>query len=291
MKRLLSMILSLCLLSTVMVETTYAENVNEDLSNPDLLRYVEAEVYAQVEAQLCSEDYDIDVSAKYESREAMLEGIANSRETNYFGYCLSDLDIKFQGAPYIFTLGEDGQTKVTEFTADDGTWDRALRDVAIGSGVILICVTVSAVSGGVGAPVISAVFAASAKTATAMALSSGSLGAVSAGLVRYVETGDPEEALKAGAEAGSKAFKWGAITGAAVGGTTKAVSLYKDSHRVLNPREAELKAFEKYSGKKQASFLDGEEVPYGTSGSTRPDVLREFDGHLEAIEVKHINLV
>ena len=292
MRKLLSLILSICLLSTICAQPATAGSFtgNDDLSNPELLKYIEGEVYAQLEAQLGSEDYRIDVQARYESREATLEGIANSRETNYFGYYLSDLDIQFQGRPYVFTQGEDGQTKVIEFTADDGTWDRALQDLAIGGGIILICVTVSVVTGGLGAPAISAVFAAAAQTGTAMAFSSGSIGMLSAGIVKYVETGDMDEALKSGVAAGSKAFKWGAITGVAIGGTTKAVSLYKASHRILTPREAELKALEQYSGKEQMSFLDGEEVPYSTPGSTRPDVVRQVGDHLEAIEVKHYNL-
>ncbi len=280
MRKMLSFILTLCLFCSFLSYNCNAEAFDNqaDLSNPKLLKYIEDEIYAQTEANLGSEDYIIEVNATYESKEALFEGISNSRETNYFGYYLSDLDVQFQGTPYVFTLGEDGQTKVVEFVADDGTWERAIRDIAIGSGVILICVTISVVSGGLGAPAISAVFAASAKTATTMALSSGTLGGVSAGLVKYIETGDPEEAMKAAAAAGSKAFKWGAITGAVVGGAQKSYSLYKEAHRVLTPREAELKALENYPGREQVSFLDGEEVPYGTPGSTRADILREVDG-------------
>ena len=48
--------------------------------------------------------------------------------------------------------------------------------------------TVSVVSAGVGAPAISVVFAASAKTATTFALSSATFGGVSAAFVKGIET-------------------------------------------------------------------------------------------------------
>lgn len=58
-----------------------------------------------------------------------------------------------------------------------------LKNVAIGTGVILVCVTVSAVTAGAGAPAISLIFAASAKTGTIMALSSAGFGGFTAGVV------------------------------------------------------------------------------------------------------------
>ena len=36
--------------------------------------------------------------------------------------------------------------------------------------------------------------------------------------------------------------------------------------------------------------MNGKEVPYGTKGATRPDVVRTVDNHLEAIEVKNYDL-
>lgn len=57
------------------------------------------------------------------------------------------------------------------------------------------------------------------------------------------------------------------------------------------PRESEIKAHEVYGGEEQRSFKDGQEVPYGTPGSTRPDLVRTLnDGRLEAIEVKNYDM-
>ena len=98
--------------------------------------------------------------------------------------------------------------------------------MAIGTAVILVCVTVSVVSAGAGAQAaVTAVFAASAKSATAFALSSGTFSAVSAGIIRGYQTGDMNEALDAVALAGSEGFKWGAIAGAITGGGEEAFLL------------------------------------------------------------------
>jgi len=93
-----------------------------------------------------------------------------------------------------------------------------IRNVAIGTGVILVCVTVSIVSGGLGAPAVSMIFAVSAKTATSVALFDGVASGVMAGVITGYQTGDFDEALKAGAVAASEGFMWGAIGGAVSGG-------------------------------------------------------------------------
>lgn len=62
-----------------------------------------------------------------------------------------------------------------------------------------------------GAPAVSMIFVASAKTGTAFALSSGAISGVVAGTVTGIQAKDPEQALKAAALAGSEDFKWGSI--------------------------------------------------------------------------------
>lgn len=58
------------------------------------------------------------------------------------------------------------------------------------------------------------------------------------------------------------------------------------------PAESEQKAKEIYGGEEQKSYKDGEEVPYGTPGSTRPDlvVVDEEAGSTTAVEVKNYDL-
>ena len=196
------------------------------LDDATLLTYMEDTIYNGLITELDNDVYFVEnVQAVYISKEYLEEVAYNSQENIYFGYTLSELDVYFQGARYVFTLGENGETIVTQFQEYDDTYDQILKNVAIGTGVILICVTVSVVSGGAGAPAVSMIFAASAKTGSIMALSSGLFSGVSAGVVTGIETGDFDEAMKAAALAGSEGFKWGAISGSIAGGAGEAIAL------------------------------------------------------------------
>lgn len=212
-----------------------------DLNDVNLLPYLEDSIYSELVTALNSEDYFVEnVNAIYISKEYLEEVAYNSQENIYFGYTLSELDSYFQGTRYVFTLGDDGQTVVTEFQKYDDTYDQILKNVAIGTGVILVCVTVSIVTYGAGAPAVSMIFAASAKTGTIMALSSGVFSGVSAGVVKGIETGNLNESMKAAALAGSEGFKWGAISGTIAGGAGEAIALKGATLNGLTMNEAAL---------------------------------------------------
>lgn len=198
----------------------------KSLSDKGLLVDVEDLVYKETIDAINSEDYVVEnVTAVYISKEYLEEVAFNSKSNVYFGYSLAELNDVFKGDSYIFTLGDDGKTKVQKLQAiDDDKTQEMIRNVAIGTGVILVCVTVSAVSAGP-APAVSMIFAASAKTAPKFAVSSAAFGGISAGLVRGIETGDFGESMEAAALAASKGFKWGAITGAVTGGAKSAFEL------------------------------------------------------------------
>ncbi len=275
----------------------FAEDVEPNfatLSDPSLLQYVEDNIYSDLVARFDSEDFIVEsVNAVYVSEEYVEEVAYNSQSNLYFGYTLEELDAQFQGTRYIFSLGENGETVVEEFAGYDDTYDRIIKNVAIGTGVILVCVTVSVVSGGVGAPAaVSMIFASAAKTGTVYALSSGTISAVAAGTITGIQTGDFEEAKKAAALAGSESFKWGAITGVITGGATKAVELYRSANTIPTPRDSELTVLDRTKNStEQVSFLDGQEVPMNTPGATRPDVVvKNANGTVKAIEVKNYNL-
>lgn len=274
-----------------------------NLDDPKLLRYMEDSVYSDLESEL-GEDYVIEnVTAAYVpfvSDEYKQELEYNSKMNIYFGYTLSELDQQFQGTRYVFTTDGDGNTEAKKFEAYDNSYDQAMENVAVGTGVIVLCVTVSAVSGGVGAAPICAVFTAAAKTAA----SSGALSGVVAGAAKAYETGgDMEAAAKEAALKGSEGFKWGAIIGALAGGVGEINALRNPSKAVESvegrmttatpiptPRESEIAALNKFGGREQVSYLNGKEVAYGTKGSTKPDIVRNVDGKLEAIEVKNYDL-
>ena len=209
------------------------------MNDPNLLRYTEDTIYENLVATLDSDEYFVEnVSAVYISQEYIDELAFNSQANIYFGYTLQELAEQFQGKKYIFTLGDDGSTIVTEFEEYDDTYDRALKNVAIGTGVILVCVTVSLVSAGLGAPAVSMIFSVAAQSGTKMALSGGIMGGIAAGIVTGVQTGDMDEALKAAALAGSEGFKWGAISGALAGGASEAIALKGATRSGLTMNEA-----------------------------------------------------
>ena len=189
------------------------------LNDPNLLRYVEDKVYDSLVRELDSDSFFVEkVSALYISKEYLEEVAYNSLENIYFGYTLAEVMEAFSGTKYVFSLGEENQTIVKAFEHYDDTFDKIIRNVTIGTGVILLCVTVSVVSGGVGGAAVSVIFAASAKSATTLALSSGLLSGVTAGVITSFQTDDFEEVLKTSALAASESFKWGALTGAITGG-------------------------------------------------------------------------
>ena len=214
----------------------------DSLDDEQLHEYIEDLIYSETVNSLNSSEYFVEnVSTVYISKEYLDEISYNSQENIYFGYTLSQLDELFQGTRYVFTLDNTGQTTVQELQEiKDETSKEFIKDVAIGAGVILICVTVSIVTYGAGAPAVSLIFAASAKTATTMALSSAAFGGVAAGVVKGIETGDVDEALKAAALASAEGFKWGAISGAIVGGSSEAFLLKSATKSGLTMNEAAL---------------------------------------------------
>lgn len=197
------------------------------LDDAELLAHIEDLVYRDTITSLNTDDYVVEnVSAVYISKEYLDEAAFNSQSNIYFGYTLAELDEMFQGTKYIFTLGDDGTTTVQELQViEDVAAETILKNVAIGTGVILVCVTVSVATAGAGAPAVSMIFAASAKNATAFAASSAAFGGISAGAVKGIQTGDFNEALDAAAIGASEGFKWGAISGAVAGGGKEAFLL------------------------------------------------------------------
>lgn len=213
----------------------------KNLNDPSLLNYVEETVYSDLIQQLNSENYLIEnVEAIYISKEYIDELAYNSQSNIYFGYTLAELDTFFQETKYIFTLGDDGQTTVKPFEVYDDSYERMLKNIVIGTGVILVCVTVSIISGVAGATAISMIFAASAKTGTICALSSGVISSLTSGVVTGFETQDFEAALKSALVDGSEGFKWGAIGGSLTGGLETTTALYGATRNGLTMNQAAL---------------------------------------------------
>lgn len=197
----------------------------DGLDDSDLHRYVQDNIYQTVVETLNSDEYFVEnVSTNYISKEYLEELAFNSEDNVFFGYNLKSLEEQFQGTKFVFSTDEKNKTVVKEFEEYDDTYEQVIKNVAIGSGVILVCVTVSAVSAPA-APAVSMILAYSAKSGAIAAASSGVLGGATAGIIEGVHTKDLEKAKKAAILEGSNAFKWGAITGALAGGATEATGL------------------------------------------------------------------
>ncbi|MBR4334695.1 MAG: hypothetical protein IKP72_18635 [Clostridia bacterium] len=228
LKRLLSLVLALSLLCSA----CYAESADtvpdfKGMNDPALLPYIEDTLYQELVGSLNSEEYFVEnVSAIYISQEYLDELSFNSQANIFFGYTLAELDEQFQGTKYVFTLGYNNETVVEPFEAfQDNTYSTVLRNVAIGAGVILVCVTVSMATA-TAAPAVSMIFAMGAKTGTVLAINGAKMGFVSAGILHYIQTGNLEDSFKAGLVAGSEGFKWGAIAGAISGAASEASFLF-----------------------------------------------------------------
>lgn len=220
----------------------------DEMDDPALLNYVENNVYTKLVESLNSEGYFVEnVEATYISQEYIDELSYNSQTNIYFGYTLDELNQQFQGDRYVFALDENGETTVKKMeTVYDDSTERMIKNVAIGGGVILLCVTVSVASGGLGAPAVSMIFAAAAETGTTFALSSAALGGVAATITTGYQTHDPEKAFKEGLLAASEGFKWGAISGALIGGGSEVIALHGATLNGLTMNEAA--AIQKESG-------------------------------------------
>lgn len=208
------------------------------LSDPELLSYIEDDVYDRLIDDLAGGDYYVEnVQATYVSKEYLEELAYNSQANIYFGYTLQELEDQFAGERFVFTLDNDGQTVVKSFEHYDDTYDQALQKIAVGGGVILLCVTVSVVTAGA-APAVSLVFAMSAKSAAKLAASSGVISAVMTGLVTAADGASPDGVLKAAVAGGADGFVWGAIGGALVGGASEAKKLRGAAATSLTMNEA-----------------------------------------------------
>ena len=299
-KILFFVLIIILLISFLLYEYFSNTNVNSEqylsfyaLDDPKLQEYVIDDLYAGLNANFDSDDYEIlQISSVYISKEYLEELDYNSKSNIYFGYTLDELKEQFNGTKYVFTVGEDNKTTVKEFEFYNDNYEKMIKNVVIGSGVILTCVTLSVATGGT----MAIIFAASAKTAATFALSSAAISGVVAGGIEYYNTGDINKSLEKGSLEATEGYKWGAIIGAISGGTTEAYTQIKAAKelKTMNFLErgsrAEARALQKYGGREQVSFLNGNEVNSSVPGATKPDIVRIVNGHPEAMEIKNYNL-
>lgn len=219
------------------------------VDDPEFSDLTANELYLDIGELLAYEGYgnsEIQVDVSYYPKEYIKTLASNSQENIYFGYKLSELDELFVGKKYYFTCDDSGETTVKEFKPyEDNTYDQVIRNIAIGTGIIVISVTITLASGGFGAPVvagsavsaINVIFSSAATSATVTALSGGLVSSVVASATVAMQTNDWEEIQKAAALAGSEGFMWGAVVGAATGAYSGAMR-YGKALKALKAAEA-----------------------------------------------------
>ena len=178
--------------SNVRMKESNMENVSfTGLNDPEIQSYVEENVYQSVLKNIDTNEYFVEnVQAVYISQEYIDDLTYNSQSNVFFGYTLADLDMEFEGEKYVFNVDDNGKTKVELFEEYDDTYEQIIKNVAIGTGVILICVTVSVITAGADAPAIAYIFAGAAKSGTGFALSSAAIGGTASSAITYAKTGN-----------------------------------------------------------------------------------------------------
>jgi hypothetical protein len=276
-----------------------------------------------------NEDYQIEnIETAYYSNEYLEELEYNSKENNYFGYTLKELDAYFEDTPYVFTLDDEGVVEAVSFEKYDDTWKKTIqKNMGVGAGVIAVDVTLCLVGAATGNVWLTTTFFWAAKEGTKFAVINSTLTGVIDAVITQAMTGDTELALQNGYVGASESFKYGAIIGSIAGGlsgglkaleteelleeetvlstnesvkTDSSFTVSEDTNTVsyacpvdgsvFSWRESELYAEEVYGGEAQAVFKDGVEVSANLAGATRPDVYIEEDGIKMAIEVKNYDL-
>ena len=160
MKRLLSILLIIGILTTACIPKIATSSVVKAEVNDNYTLNEESE-----EEKIISQEY-ID-QIEY-----------NSKENAYFGYTLSEVEDLFQGTPYVFTYDrENNSSTVVQFVEYDDTCDRIIKNVVIGSGVIVTSLALSAATSGV-APTLTILFSAGAKNAAISGLVGAGFGGI-----------------------------------------------------------------------------------------------------------------
>lgn len=233
MKRIIAMLLSFIILFVGCTENKANQDISDsnknisndenidkhkydfnDLSDIRLRTCIEEDLYENLVDTLDNDKYFVEnIKTVYISKEYLDELSYNSQANIYFGYTLDQLNEAFGDEKYIFTLGDNGKTIVKKFEAYDDTYDKVIKNVAVGTGVILVSVTITVVTGGVGAGAVSLVFASSAKSAMLYAGSGALFSGVTSAAITGIETKDLKKTIDSAVLGASDGFKWGAICG------------------------------------------------------------------------------
>ena len=186
----------------------------DSMSDKKNREYVEQTVMTGLKARSGDNDFDIvveNVEAVYISGEYLKELAYNSKENVFFGYNLSELDKKFKGQKYVFTLDEKGKTIVEPFRENDTAFMDQTIKTAASAGTTLINIAVTAVlAGGVSVPVL-LTMTQPADSDVTVGEATDSVIDMSVDIIYGLCTGDWTKAAKTGIKVGTR-FIWKAVS-------------------------------------------------------------------------------
>ena len=201
----------------------YASNVSSEATQD----YIKLVIEDDLQENLTG--YNVDyVECIYISQEYIDEVYYNSLDNIYFGHDYDEISSYMQGTNWCFTVNEKGQTVVTEVRDSSSALADTIKKVAIGTGVILVCVVISCATSGAGTPV-ACFFAGAAKGALVSAVSGAAVSGVIGGVVEGVQTKSWDGALKGAMTSAADGYMWGAISGALIGGFSSAACFEGDT--------------------------------------------------------------
>ena len=224
--------------SLPVVQTTGLEFAG--LSDPKLHSSIEDAIYAQLVHDLDSGEYVVErVEAVYISQEYIDESSYNSKANIYFGSTLEELEAQYQGERYVFTLGEDGQTTTHALSEDDdgGVLLPILKNVAWGTGVILLRIVVDVVVTGVETQSVTAIIGVAVGDVADAFLSTNPASVLFEALLAGLEAGDVNQALQDAALSLSEGYLLNAMGGLASNGLIAATGLDELIAHGLTPDE------------------------------------------------------
>lgn len=172
---------------------------NQKMSDADFVKKLEDSVYQLIVKDLDEngnrKDLQVQgVKAVYLSKEYLEQYTYNTKETKFFGTTLGELEKKFDKQKYVFDIDENGKTTCHAVGDFDNTFDEVTQAALLGSGVILISVTIVCVTGG--APV-TALVACTANSAPAITANQAHLALLAASsAVAIFDDGDVGDAAK-----------------------------------------------------------------------------------------------
>ena len=180
-------------------ETSQTTEDNRKISDASFVEDLQDSVYDMIVYDLDengnSRQLEVqEVKAVYLSKEYIEQYSFNSKETKFFGSTLGELEARFGDQKYVFDIDENGKTACHAVDDFDDTFDQVTKVALVGTGVILISVTIVCVTGG--APV-TALVACTGQTAGAITANQAHIALMAASTaIAIFDNGDVGEAAK-----------------------------------------------------------------------------------------------